>query len=102
MVFGILCDCSAFGADSNMALRRHNPPKMSVPAATGDIPEDFPSKPEASWRRARLRSSVNTPRASGVQPLRISWIPPNESVEMTATQTQLFGDPDKRSFLVEN
>src|ERR1700722_20343376 len=63
------------GSDSIVALRRHNAPKMSVADATGDIAEDFLSKLDVSCRRARLRSSVNTPRASGVQPFRSSRTP---------------------------
>src|SRR5437899_848899 len=99
---GTARDGSVFGTDSNRVLRCHRPPKMSVPAATGDIPEDFVSKLDASCRRARLRSSVNTPRASGVQPFRTSCTPPKESVEIIETQTRLFAGSVSKSFLVEN
>src|ERR1700752_4037310 len=74
---------------------------MSVPGATGDIPDDLTSKLEASSRRARLRPSVKTPCASGVQTLRTSPAPPKESVEMLDTQTRVFSGSVRSSFLVE-
>jgi len=63
---------SLFGVDSNIVFARHRPPKMSVAVAIGPIPEDLVSKLEPSSRRARLRSSVKMPCASGVHPLRTS------------------------------
>jgi hypothetical protein len=89
-------------SDSIVALRRHNAPKMSVLAAMGDIAEDFLSKLKISGRRARLRSSVNSPRASGVQPFRTYRTPPKESLEIISTQTRVFGGSVMRIFRVAN
>src|SRR5208337_2868356 len=59
--------------------------------AVGVSPADLASKLAASWCRARSRSSVNTPCASGVQPFTILRTLPKDSVVMIETQTREFG-----------
>src|SRR5882724_3917122 len=87
--------------DSKRVLKCQRAPKMSVPDAAGDMPDEFFSKVEASWCRARFRSSVKTPRDSGVQPLTTSRMPPKESTEMVDTQTRLLAGSLSKSVLVE-
>src|SRR5258708_25135473 len=48
IVFETTSDVSDFGFDSNKVFRCHRPPMMSVPCASGDIPEEFFSKRVAS------------------------------------------------------
>ena len=64
---------------------------MSVPAAIGATPLALFSNAEANCCRARRKSSVNTPRAAGVQPLRSSCELPKDSVEISETTTRLLG-----------
>src|ERR1700733_136524 len=87
--------------DSRDVLSCHRPPIMSVPAAVGESPADLVLKPTTSWCRAWSRSSVNTPWASGVQPLSRVRTLPNDSGVMTETQIREFGGSVRSSFFTD-
>jgi hypothetical protein len=82
------------------AFNRHSAPKISVPPAIGAKPEAFVSNDDASCLRARVRLSVNTPCASGVQPFRISRTDPNDSVVIVDTTTRYYLDESARNRLI--